>query len=154
MIERNDGTGHAVFWLRTNGTNNISTIPFGLSGDASTTGDLIVPGDYDGDGKTDIALVRGVGASINWYVRKSSNPTANPLFATFGLSATDYPVQGDYDGDGTTDVAVWRPSTTDQSANRFYILGSQAGFSTFHWGQCLAGPPVNCDFPTANFNTH
>lgn len=154
MVERNDGTGQAVFWLRTNGTNNVSSVGFGLSGDVSTSGDLIVPGDYDGDGKTDIALVRGVGGSINWYVRRSSNPALNPLFATFGLSASDYPVQGDYDGDGITDVAVWRPSLADQSGNYFHILGSMSGYKSYEWGQCLPGPPVNCDYPTANFNTH
>lgn len=154
MVERNDGTGHAVFWLRTNGTNNISTVVFGLSGDFNTPGDLVVPGDYDGDGKTDIALVRGVNGAINWYVRRSSNPSLYPLLATFGLSASDYPVQGDYDGDGITDVAVWRPSTTDQSANYFHVLGSMSGYKAFQWGQCLPGPPVNCDYPTANFNTH
>lgn len=154
MVARNDGTGHYVFWLRTNGTNNVSATGFGLSGDVNNLGDTIVPGDYDGDGKTDIAVLRGVGGSLDWYVRKSSDPNSGPLLATFGLAASDLPVQGDYDGDGKTDAAVWRPSTSDPPGSYFHVLGSTSGYAYFRWGLCQAGPPVNCDTPTANFNAH
>ncbi len=154
MVARNDGTGRFVFWLRTNGTNTVSTFLFGLSGDVNTLGDTIVPGDYDGDGITDIAVVRGVGAAMNWYVRRSSNPTAEPFLASFGSFATDFPVQGDYDGDGITDVAVWRPSTITPPGSVFHVLGSMSGYKNYTWGLCQAGPPVNCDVPTANYNSH
>jgi len=142
VIQRASGTD-AVFWLRTNTTNNISVVFWGGASD------VIVPGDYDGDGKTDIATLRGVDGHINWYVRPSSAPpnTNLQLFATFGLSASDYPVQGDYDGDGKTDVAVWRPNP-DPTQNFFYIRQTSTGALMLNeWGS-------DGDYPVANYNSH
>jgi Bacterial Ig domain/Carboxypeptidase regulatory-like domain/FG-GAP-like repeat/Beta-propeller repeat len=67
-------------------------------------GDVAVPGNFDGDKKTDYAVFRG---GI-WYIMNSSNGQTKSV--QFGF-ATDKPVAGDYDGDGKTDIAVWRPET-------------------------------------------
>ena len=77
------------------GTSKVASLTFG------TNGDIPVPGDYNGDGKTDIAIFRP--STGTWYV--NGQPQVN-----WGTSG-DIPVPGDYNGDGKTDIAVFRPST-------------------------------------------
>lgn len=70
--------------------------------------------DYNGDGRTDVAIWRP--ADGNWWVMYSyfGNSTTVP----FGVSG-DVPVPGDYDGDKKSDLAVYRPST-----HVWYVLRS------------------------------
>ena len=92
--------------------------------------DLPVPGDYDGDGKTDIAVWRpGDGM---WYILRSSDGgvTATQWGTGTLFVKSDMPVPGDYDGDGKTDIAVWRPSI-----GMWYILrSSDEGVTASQWG--------------------
>lgn len=106
--------------------------------------DDIVPGDYDGDGKTDIAVVRATGGALNWYIRNSGNGSFTGI--TWGLSSSDVLAHGDYDGDGRTDVAIWRPSATTGETG-FYYNGTMVGVGARQWG--LPG-----DYPSANSNFH
>ncbi len=88
--------------------------------------------DFDGDGKTDVCVVRNVGGSsgggpigqIGWFY--NTNPSvAQTLWFNWGLVG-DHFISGDFDGDGKSDIAVWR----EQSDNNgiFYILNSN-GFT-------------------------
>lgn len=75
--------------------------------------------DFDGDDKTDLAVARNTGGSLNWYLLRS---TAGFLGQSWGSNG-DFLVPADYDGDGKWDIAVWRPG----SPANFYILQSQTG---------------------------
>lgn len=80
-----------------------------------------IPGDYDGDGKTDFAGGIIENNRIVWRIRKSSDGMSYEVL--FGLP-NDRPVPADYDGDGKTDIAVARP---EESGILWYVLRSSDG---------------------------
>jgi regulation of enolase protein 1 (concanavalin A-like superfamily) len=86
--------------------------------------------DYDGDGRSDIAIYRP--AAGTWRVVESGAKSARGTTTSWG-TATDLPVPGDYDGDGRTDLAYYRASTGTWS-----ILESSANCTT-HLDLLLGG---------------
>jgi hypothetical protein len=79
--------------------------PFQIFFGATT--DVPVPGDYNGDGKTDAVIFRP--QTGLWYGPQTG---AAVIVIQMNLGqAGDIPIPGDYDGDGKTDPAIWRPST-------------------------------------------
>ena len=100
-------------------------------GDARNT--ALVAGDYDGDGKADVAIWQGT----TWlWIRSSDNQLDG---FPFGIFNNDLPIPGDYDGDGKTDVAVLRRGTRNSTTpnDTYYIQQSRDGFKAMQWG--LAG---------------
>jgi subtilisin-like proprotein convertase family protein len=96
--------------------------------------------DYDGDNKSDVAVVRALGGgSAAWYINAS---TAGFTAANWGTVATDRFLPQDYDGDGKTDIAVWR-----STEGNWYILESQTStFRAVNFGATGDDPSVVADY--------
>lgn len=122
------------------GTMSILNIGSGTVKNVSVgtgTSDIPVPGDYDGDGKTDVAVWNT--SYGNWAIIQSTLGADTRQWGQF----PDVPVPADYDGDGRTDRAIFRAS--DKS---WWIMPSN-GNPTIHitWSILAAGDqPVAGDF--------
>lgn len=119
-----DTTGE-WFWLNSsNFTFNIRT--WGV------TGDEPVARDYDGDGQTDLAIVRRSNGIMTWWILRSSGG-----FQSFNWgNSTDFTAPGDYNGDGFYDLAIQRPGATSTSPATFFIFQPVVGgFQEIVFGQ-------------------
>ncbi|MBV9960068.1 MAG: VCBS repeat-containing protein, partial [Acidobacteria bacterium] len=97
--------------------------------------------DFDGDGKTDPAVVRAIGNNDTWFIQQT---TAGQRGQQWGV-VTDYIVPEDYDGDNKTDIAVWRPGPPFGAY--FYILqSSNSTLNTIQFGQNGDDPHVVGDY--------
>ena len=99
-----------------------------------------IPGDVDGDGKSDVTIYRP--SSGEWWVLRSGGNFAT--YSTYGWGlAGDVPEPGDYDGDGKVDLAIYRPTTS-----QWWILWSSTNFATYSvYGWGLTGDiPVPSDY--------
>lgn len=143
VFRRGPSQGTQAFWYikRSTGGPDLS-IPFGTTGDAGAgNGDTPVPGDYDGDGKFDLAVYRFGGLSPNntFIVLRSSDGVAS--YQQWGNFNSDYVLPGDYDGDGKYDYAVARAGATSTSPLNWYILqSSNSQLRATQWGRSSDTP--------------
>lgn len=117
-----------TWYIRESTTGNARVIAFGLTGNGTTSFDTPVPGDYDGDGKFDIAVYRfGITPLNNFIILQSSDNVIR--WQQWGNFNSDYIVPGDYDGDGKYDLAAARTGATASSPLVWWILQSSTGTS-------------------------
>ncbi len=124
-----------TFRILQSSTGEMRVEHFGLQTDR-----LVVPADYDGDGKDDLAVFRYVFGSKEagvWHILQSLSGAVKSV--AFGLP-DDRLVPADYDGDGKADIAVFRPSN-----GFWYILGSRDGFRAEQFG-ALTDKPTPADY--------
>nr|HMS41008.1 hypothetical protein [Pyrinomonadaceae bacterium] len=133
-----NNASQSFYYIARSSDNNFTVAPWGVGGD------WVVPGDYDGDAKTDLAIARRgtMTEPVTWYVLRSSDSVL--IAKPFGITEYDIPTQNDYDADGKTDISVWR-----ETDGTFYVLKSAgSGETTFaSWG-------LISDFPIASYDTH
>ncbi|MFN6965105.1 MAG: FG-GAP-like repeat-containing protein [Pyrinomonadaceae bacterium] len=87
------------WYIERSSDSQLQLVAFGLPTD------VIVPADYDGDNRTDVAVFRP--STGDWYILNSATSTTRIL--QFGANG-DIPVPNDFDGDGRADIAIFRPS--------------------------------------------
>ena len=133
---------HPFFWDRA--TGQVGAYGVGWGGSAFKP----VPGDYDGDGKTDIAIYDTTGGA--WWIIPSSGIGPQGQVGAYGVGwggSAFKPVPGDYDGDGKTDIAIY-----DTTGGAWWIIPSsgigpqgQVGAYGVGWGGS-AFKPVPGDY--------
>ena len=116
-------------WI-THGSGGVDTWTDFGAGVGFAAGDKAVTADYDGDGKTDVAVWRP--SEGNWYILHSNGGTVRA--ESFGLPGDDPAVVGDYNGDGKDDMAVYRPGAGNTQSNFYYRLTAGGGIFTVPFG--------------------
>jgi len=146
-----NATPDSVFAAGNTGKSNQTSafagkLPYPVFTDATASAGLqptgfpfgnLIWGDFDGDGKCDLAVFRP--STGQWYLRKSSGSIQ---ISSWGLTG-DVPVTGDYDGDAIDDLAVFRPAD-----GVWYIVGSSTGIViSSPWGLSNDQPVPKYDTP-------
>jgi hypothetical protein len=117
-----------TWWIYESQTGNITAQRWGV------VTDHLVPGDYDGDGSTDLAVWRPANEPRpgdpppGYWVLRSSDSTF--FMQPWGIP-TDIPVQGDFDGDDRADITLFRKAT----GTFWTINSSDWSVVPVQWGQ-------------------
>lgn len=133
------GEGTLRVWrILQTGSNTVREVRWGHI----SVNDQIVPADYDGDGKADIAVYRR--SEGIWYIIRSSD---NQMQAeVYGLGPNDFANVGDFDKDGKNDLTVIR--TTVNGFAWFTRRSSDGTTNVVLWG----APATDSSFPTVQMD--
>ncbi len=119
-------TDPTTFWIKRSTTDSDLVIQWGVTGNGTTSFDMPVVADYDGDGKSDVAVYRfGISPANTFIILRSSDGAVT--YRQWGNFNTDYVLPGDYDGDGKADYAVGRTGAVGTSPMVWWILQSSTG---------------------------
>ena len=137
----------AYWWIRQSSNPAVDRVDqFGTTGALNgSTLDTPVSGDYDGDGKFDLAVYRfGITPTNTYIIKRSSDNTVE--FKQFGNFQSDYILPGDYDGDGKYDLAVARTGSLGTSPLVWWIqFSSTNAIRVQQWG-ISSDLPVQGDY--------
>ena len=137
----------AYWWIRQSSTGGTDRVDqFGTTGTATgSTLDTPVSGDYDGDGKFDLAVYRfGIAPTNTYIIKRSSDNTVE--FKQFGNFQSDYILPGDYDGDGKYDLAVARTGSLSTSPLVWWIQFSSTNLIRVQTWGISSDLPVQGDY--------
>jgi hypothetical protein len=143
-VRRLNHSDFRLYWYTLNSRHNqFSQAQWGYDPGDHSISDLPALGDYDGDGKTDIAVFRVPLADYRtvptyFFILRSSDSTMRA--EQLGLNG-DTKIPQDYDGDGKTDAAVAR---VENGITTWYILQSRDGYRIMSIS--VPGYPVRGDF--------
>jgi hypothetical protein len=134
--------GDPAYWyIRQSASNNVQrTEQFGTTGDGTNNYDTPVPGDYDGDGKFDLAVFRfALNPADNYIIKRSSDNAIQ--YVQWGNFTTDYVLPGDYDGDGKFDFCAGRTGAGSTPITWYILRTSDGGTTVRTFG-------ISTDLPT------
>jgi hypothetical protein len=140
IVKRFNGPNTQLQWFILQSRDGFTVWNWGYQFQAGIgAGDNDALGDFDGDGKWDVTVVRMMASSLPafWYVQNSSDGS---MTAQHWGKLGDDIVPQDYDGDGKTDFAVFRNGW-------WYILRSSDGqFQAEKFGTDVDNPFMGGDY--------
>jgi hypothetical protein len=115
------------YWLTSSTAYAVGpNMSFAVQWGSAALGDVPLVGDFDGDGRTDIAVWRASAGMWFWLNSSTGYMYTSAHYLQWGSGALgDVPLVADFDGDGVSDIMIWRPSE-----GTWYGRSSSSGFNS------------------------